>query len=166
MRILLALLALAPGFAAATPADDLPIVCVTGASGFLGSELTGQLLETGQFRVRGTVRLLESFKAAPLRALKGAAERLELVQADLNDAGSFVACCEEATYVFHTASPFVTANIEDPHAQLVTPAVEGTINVLKAAAKAGVKRVVLTSSIAALMGGTSTKATCFDEGDW
>lgn len=85
-----------------------------------------------------------------LTALSGASERLELVQADLLVPSAFdepVAGCE---YVIHTASPYVI-HVEDPQRDLVDPAVEGTTSVLAACvAAATVKRLVLTSSVAAI----------------
>jgi nucleoside-diphosphate-sugar epimerase len=96
--------------------------------------------------------------------MEGADARLELLEADLLNPASFDACVHGAEVVFHTASPFITSGITDPMAQLVEPAVEGTLAVLKAAASAGtVERVVLTSSVAAVMGGVGDKDGCFNE---
>lgn len=153
---------------AARDANLLPTVCVTGATGYLASELIAQLLSTGRYMVRGTVRsLANEEKLAPLRTLSGAAERLELMEADLFDAGSFEPCIAGVMFVFHTASPFITSNIVDPMTQLVEPAVKGTEAVLAAAALAGVTRVVLTSSIAAVKGAApKADGSCFSEDDW
>lgn len=126
------------------------MVTVSGASGFIGSHVVSILLQRGH-RVRGTVRSVAKEKEiAHLRALPGAKERLELVEAELlSDAGWDVAMAG-ATYVIHLASPFAL-NVKDPQRDLVDPAVEGTRTVLAAAAKAGtVERVVLTSSMAAI----------------
>lgn len=83
-------------------------VCVTGASGFIASELVRQLLEQG-YRVKGTVRSTSDPKKVDhLRALPGAAERLKLVEADLLEEGSFDAAVAGCTYVHHTSSPFFT----------------------------------------------------------
>jgi nucleoside-diphosphate-sugar epimerase len=74
--------------------------------------------------------------------------RLELVEADLLQEGSFDDAVEGATYVFHTASPYKVSGITDPQKELVDPALKGTLNVLSSVAKSkSVKRVVLTSSI-------------------
>lgn len=124
-------------------------VLVTGASGFVASRIVEQLLAEGH-RVRGTVRSLGREKElAPLRGLPHAAERLELVEADLLVPGSFDAAARGCEHVIHTASPYAL-DVEDPQRDLVEPAVEGTRNVLGAAAAAGVRRVVLTSSMAAV----------------
>ena len=125
-------------------------VCVTGASGFIASRLVADLLQQG-YRVRGTVRdASQAAKYSFLTELPGATDRLELVSADLLAPESFedaVAGCE---YVMHTASPYVLT-AKDPDKELVQPALRGTEGVLAACAKVGgVKRVVLTSSVAAL----------------
>jgi len=125
-------------------------VCVTGASGFIASHIVRELLENG-YTVRGTVRSLGNGKTYDeLKSLPGASERLELVQADLLSEGSFdnaVAGCE---YVIHTASPYVI-HVKDGQRDLVEPARRGTINVLVACARSeSVKKVVLTSSEAAI----------------
>ncbi|TVU42346.1 hypothetical protein EJB05_08746, partial [Eragrostis curvula] len=118
-------------------------VCVTGASGFIASWLVKLLLENG-YTVRGTVRNPDDdAKNAHLRALDGAAERLTLVCAELLDKESLAAAFQGCEGVFHTASP-VTDNPEE----MMGPAVNGTENVINAAADAGtVRRVVFTSSI-------------------
>ncbi len=125
-------------------------VCVTGASGFIAAHIVRDLLAAG-YRVRGTVRRLDRASAlAPLRAFPGAGERLELVAANLLDAGAFDAAVAGAEFVIHTASPYLL-DVRDPARDLVAPAVEGTRNVLLACTRAGsVKRVVLTSSMAAM----------------
>jgi dihydroflavonol-4-reductase len=122
-------------------------VCVTGASGFVASWLVRELLERG-VHVRGTVRRISG--ADHLRALPGAAERLELVEADLTAPDSFEPAVRGCAVVFHTASPYVI-QVADPQRDLVDPAVNGTVGVLRACAAAGdVARVVLTSSMAAV----------------
>lgn len=133
------------------PASAAP-VCVTGAAGYIASHLIAQLL-TGGYRVRGTVRSLRKEKEkdlAHLRALPGASERLELLEADLMKPGSFDAAVAGCQYVMHTASPYVL-DAKDPQRDLVDPAVQGTETVLQSCQRAGtVQRVVLTSSMAAI----------------
>lgn len=125
-------------------------ICVTGASGFIGSHIVEQLLAGGH-RVRGTVRDPSSEKAtAHLRALPGAGDRLELVAADLVDPGAFDAAVTNCELVVHTASPY-TLDAKDPQKDLVDPAVRGTVSALEACVAAKtVRRVVLTSSMAAI----------------
>lgn len=126
------------------------LVTVTGAAGFIAAHVVRELLERG-YRVRGTVRRLKQpAEVAHLTGLPGAAERLTLVEADLMTPGAFDAAVQDATYVLHTASPY-TLDVEDPARDLVDPARRGTENVLEAAARAGgVRRVVVTSSMAAI----------------
>lgn len=115
--------------------------CVTGATGFIGGHLTERLLAR-RHAVRGTVRNIGSTDAVFLRGLPHAEERLELVEADLLEPGSFDEAVMGCETVFHVASPFVfTAS--DPAEDLLAPAVDGTLNVLEAClASPAVKRVV------------------------
>jgi nucleoside-diphosphate-sugar epimerase len=153
--------------------DARETVCVTGASGFIAMELIQQLLARGKYTVRGTVRSLtgrgEDNRNA-LRSLPGAAEHLTLLEADLLNEGAFDECVAGSTYVFHTASPFIMDGVSDPQQALIDPALKGTENLLGSAVKAGsVKRLVLTSSVAAVKGPDSVPGdgrTCFNEDDW
>ncbi len=138
-------------------------VCVTGASGFIAAHIVRELLERG-YRVRGTVR--KSPQNYPfLLALPGAAERLELVEANLLTTGSYDKIVEGCDFVLHTASPY-TMNVKNPQTDLVDPAVKGTESILESCLKSGsVKRVIFTSSIAAITDEPeSTKV--FTEKDW
>jgi putative NADH-flavin reductase len=82
------------------------LVCVTGANGFLASHIVKQLLERG-YRVRGTVRSTkDEAKTNFLKELPGAKKRLELVDANLTDAGAFDEAFEDCKWVIHSASPF------------------------------------------------------------
>ena len=137
------------------PDDDVPIVLVTGASGYIATHLIKQLLEQARFRVRGTVRSLENEKKVqPLRELVAEPKYpLRLIEADLSDPKSWIGAVRRCRYVFHVASPFPLKIPKNPDV-LIKPAVEGSANVLKACADSGtVKRVVLTSSIAAISSG-------------
>ncbi|CAL5020156.1 unnamed protein product [Urochloa decumbens] len=119
------------------------LVCVTGAGGFIGSWVVKELLQRG-YRVRGTARDPADSKNAHLLALEGAKERLTLCRADVLDYDSLRAAFRGCHGVFHVASPVSN----DP--ELVPVAVEGTRNVINAAADEGVRRVVFTSSYGAV----------------
>ncbi|EDV29632.1 putative uncharacterized oxidoreductase [Trichoplax sp. H2] len=148
--------------------DGQPITLVTGASGFLASHIVQQLLQKG-LKVRGTVRSLQNQeKVEPLRQLsKDSPQSLELVEADLLNKDSWIKAVEGCTYVCHVASPFP---IKAPNNEmdLIKPAVDGTKAVLEACSNSGtVKRVSLTSSIAAIIGGVDApNGTEFTEENW
>jgi dihydroflavonol-4-reductase len=141
-------------------------VLLTGISGFIAKHVALKLLNAG-YNIRGTVRRLDragEVHAALQPYLTENAGQLSLVQADLEaDAGWTEAMAGIAALV-HTASPFPIAQPKDP-AQLIRPAVEGTERVLKAAAAAGVTRVVLTSSSVAILNEQKPDALQ-DEADW
>ncbi|XP_028787769.1 cinnamoyl-CoA reductase 1 isoform X1 [Neltuma alba] len=128
------------------------VVCVTGASGFIASWLVKLLLLRG-YTVRATVRdPNDPRKVEHLVKLEGAKERLHLMKADLLEEGSFDSAVEGCVGVFHTASPVVLGLHVDPQNDLIEPAVRGTLNVLRSCAKStSLKRLVLTSSISAVM---------------
>jgi dihydroflavonol-4-reductase len=142
-------------------------VLVTGGSGFIGSHSILQLLNAGH-RVRTTVRNLK--REGDVRAMLkqggvDAGKRLTFAAADLeSDAGwpQAVAGCD---YVLHVASPF-PSNVPKHDDELIIPAREGALRVLRAARDAGVKRVVLTSSFAAIGYGHPPQAEPFNETNW
>ncbi|KAJ8755543.1 hypothetical protein K2173_019341 [Erythroxylum novogranatense] len=119
-------------------------ICVTGAGGFIASWMVKLLLEKG-YTVKGTMRNPDDPKNAHLRELEGAKERLTLCKVDLLDYESLKEAISGCDGVFHTASPVT----DDPE-QMVEPAVNGTKNVIIAAAEAKVRRVLFTSSIGAV----------------
>jgi len=138
-------------------------VCVTGASGFIAAHAVKQLLEKG-YNVRGTVRG-SADKYPYLTSLPGATKRLKLIQADLLKEGAFDDAVKDCEFVLHTASPYIV-DVKDPQKELVTPAVNGTLNVLNACKKsASVKRVILTSSVAAITDEPDSNKV-FSEADW
>ncbi|XP_058077518.1 phenylacetaldehyde reductase-like [Magnolia sinica] len=126
------------------------LVCVTGASGYIASWLVKLLLDRG-YSINATVRdPNDPKKTEHLRSLDGAKERLHLFKANLLEEGAFNAVVSGCEGVFHTASPFYHA-VTDPQAELIDPAVKGTLNILGSCAKTStVKRVVVTSSMAAV----------------
>lgn len=145
-------------------------VCVTGASGYIAAVLVSQLLQKG-YHVKGTVRsLADQDKVAALQSLaNNTPGKLTLVEADLLKEGSFDDAVSGCDYVFHTASPFIIS-VENPQRDLVDPALLGTRNVLNSVAKfkTQVKRVILTSSVAAVrgIGSVPKNGKIFNEEDW
>ena len=140
---------------------------VTGGSGFIGCHCILQLLAAG-YQVRTTVRNLKRETNVRAMLKEGGAEpgdRLSFFVADLeNDAGwsTAIAGCE---YVLHVASP-LPARLPKHEDELILPAREGTLRVLRAARDAGVKRVVLTSSFGAIGYGHEQQKAPFDETNW
>ncbi len=122
--------------------------CVTGAAGFIGSHVVKRLLDQG-YEVKGTVRDIDRAKSGFLSEMD-ASDRLRLFEADLMHPESFDEAIAGCEFVFHVASP-LRLTVDDPQRDLVDPAVNGTNAVLEASRRAGtVRRVVLTSSVAAL----------------
>ena len=141
-------------------------VLVTGASGFIAIHCIIQLLEQGYY-VRGTLRSMNRSHELrnTLAKFIQANDRLEFIQADLLEEAGWADAVRGCDYVLHVASPFPLAQPKDEN-DLIRPAKEGTLRVLRAAAENGVKRVVLTSSNAAVSAGHPRSKTHFDENDW
>jgi nucleoside-diphosphate-sugar epimerase len=142
-------------------------VLVSGGSGFIGSHCVLQLLAGGHW-VRTTVRNLK--RESDVRALlrEGGAEpgdRLSFYAADLESDQGWREAVADCDYVLHVASPFPATAPKDEN-ELIVPAREGALRVLRAARDAGVKRVVLTSSFAAIGYGRKPQQRPFDETDW
>ncbi|CAH0035677.1 unnamed protein product, partial [Clonostachys rhizophaga] len=131
------------------PATMSRTALVTGASGYIALHIINFLLQDG-WTVHGTVRSLKNpEKLKPILALdKGSPGTLRLFEADLLDAGSFLESMQGCDVVIHVASPcLMPEHVKDPQRQLITPALEGTRNVLESVNKTPyVRRVVLTSS--------------------
>ena len=140
-------------------------VLVTGASGFIAEHCIIELLKNG-YSVKGSLRTM-SREQEVRDAVKTETDdaKLEFCRLDLLDDDGWEEAMRDCDYLMHVASPFV---IEDPkdENELIKPAKEGTLRALNAAKKAGIKRVVLTSSVAAvnshMMSGNSDHTTWTD----
>jgi nucleoside-diphosphate-sugar epimerase len=140
-------------------------VLVTGGSGYLGTQLIAALLRDGR-EVRATVRSLDGEAGVRAAVRRGgvADTGLELVAADLSTVDGWPAALEGVEEVHHVASPIPSAQPKDPD-ELIVPAREGTVRVLKAARDARARRVVLTSSFAAV-GYSPKPVRDYTEEDW
>ncbi len=142
-------------------------VLVTGGTGFVGIYCILQLLQQG-YKVKTTLRSLNR-KDEVTGLLKQAGissfESLSFVEADLTNDQNWDQAVDGCTYVLHIASPFPAGEPEDAN-ELIVPARDGALRVLKAARDAGVKRVVLTSSFAAIGYSKNPKGHVFTELDW
>ncbi len=154
-----------------TTIDKTKPVLVTGANGFVASWLVKKLLEEG-ITVHAAVR--DPSKKEKYAHLDKIAENatgvIKYFEADLLQEGSYAEAMEGCELVYHTASPF-TSNFKDPQKELIDPAVNGTANVLhQANHTASVKRVVVTSSCAAIYSDASdiknTPNNIFTEEVW
>lgn len=166
-------------------------VCVTGGTGFIASHLIYQLLQKG-YKIHTTVRSLPKGRDELFQALlnyqketipdasnhffdeNSLKERVQCFEADLLKEGSFEQAIKECQFVHHVASPY-KVTVDDPQLDLVDPAVNGTLNVLKECVKLRetqsneddkrLKRIILTSSIAAIVD-TAEENKVYDENDW
>lgn len=140
-------------------------VLVTGARGFIAKHCIVALLERG-YRVVGTLRSPtdEPEVRAAVATRVAAGDRLRLAKAELNSDAGWDDAVRGCAYVLHVASPYPINQPRDVN-DVVRPAREGTLRVLGAARAAGVRRVVLTSSVAAVASARYDK-TRFDESDW
>uniref|UniRef100_A0ACD5Y0C8 Uncharacterized protein n=1 Tax=Avena sativa TaxID=4498 RepID=A0ACD5Y0C8_AVESA len=131
-----------------TPSPPLPLVCVTGGGGFIGSWLVRLLLSRG-YAVHATVRDPGDAKNAFLMQLDGAPANLRVIKADMLDYDTVEAAFAGCEGVFHVATPVPEHKIVDPQKEIMEPAVTGTMNVLKASKDMKVHKLILVSSIAA-----------------
>jgi nucleoside-diphosphate-sugar epimerase len=140
---------------------DAPLVLVTGATGYLGSHCVKLLLQAG-YKVRGTVRSRTSAKTLALEQCLSPLGHLELTVCDLTSADGWDAAVSGCTFVLHVAAPVEPSEFYKDDAcrylrndarseKALNACVSGSVIVVDAAKRAGVKRVVLTSSLAAMM---------------
>lgn len=142
-------------------------VLVTGGSGFIASHCILQLLTAGH-QVRTTVRSLKREPEVRTMLQRGgidAGGRLSFFAADLERDAGWTEAVTGCEYVLHVASPF-PATVPKNEDELIVPAREGALRVLRAARDAAVRRVVLTSSFAAIGYGHQPQSAPFNENDW
>jgi dihydroflavonol-4-reductase len=120
-------------------------VLVTGASGFIAKHIVRELLDKG-YTVRASVR--SDKRKAEIEALFPEAD-LEFATLDLTQDHGWADALDGVDVLMHTASPFPAADPKDPQ-ELIRPAVDGTLRAMRAAQAAGITRVILTSSCAAI----------------
>ncbi|XAR53729.1 Anthocyanidin reductase [Bertholletia excelsa] len=135
--------------AAEQPAAGKKTACVIGGTGFVAATLVKLLLERG-YAVNTTVRDPDNRKKISHLLSLQSLGNLKIFRANLTDEQSFDAPIAGCDFVFHVATPVNFAS-QDPENDMIKPAIQGVVNVLKACAKAGtVKRVIVTSSAAAV----------------
>lgn len=145
-------------------------VLVTGATGFIAKHIVLQLLEAGH-RVVGSARSLErdeELRSAigPHLSDKALLENLTVVALDLSNPSGWDAAMTGVDVLMHTASPFPLVQPKDEQ-ETIKPATEGVKHAFEAARKAGIKRIILTSSTVAITtGNTLADKSAFDEEDW
>lgn len=150
-----------------TDQNNTQTVLVTGGAGFIAVHCIIQLLNKG-YRVRATLRNLDRETQVRNMLLEGgvdAGNRISFIQADLSSDTNWDEAVKDCTYVLHVASP--TPKLQFKHEdEMITPAREGVLRVLRAARDAGVKRVVLTSAIGAIVYGHPNQTAPYDETTW
>jgi len=119
------------------------LVLVTGITGFIAGHVTERLIEQG-YRVRGTVRSAKYQKLS-----KETIPGLEFTEVNDLASDDLTEALKDINAVIHVASPF-TGSVTDPKKDMLDPAIEGTLNVVRSAHKAGVKRIIITSSFVAV----------------
>ncbi len=140
-------------------------VLITGISGFIAKHTAVEFLNAG-YKVRGTVRSkAKGEKVIETIAKYADGAKVEIFEADLSSDAGWDEAVKDCDCVAHIASPFPLNQPKDEN-ELIKPAVDGTLRVLRAAKKAGVKRFVQTSSLVAVMFGHGHDKLNFNEDDW
>lgn len=146
--------------------DKSAPVLVTGASGYIAQQVILLLLEKG-YKVRGTIRSLD--KGPALKELLASkdprAADIELFAADLTSDDGWAEAVTGCTYVHHIASPIPPELPKDPN-DLIVPARDGALRALRASKAAGVKRVIMTSSVASIAYGYKKLPEIMNEENW
>lgn len=143
------------------------LVLVTGGSGFIASHIMLQLLEKG-YAVRTTVRSMKRVDQIKTNMTNNGINDLKdlsFIKADLNSDEHWDQAMKDVTYVMHVASPTPKLNFKNEK-EMIEPAVNGVLMVLKAARDAKVKRVVLTSAYGAVFAGHEKRTAPYTEKDW
>jgi len=143
------------------------LVVVTGGSGFIAIHIILQLLQQG-YAVKTTVRSTQKEDVVKEMLANGGINDfsdLSFSLADLASDKNWEEIMAGATYVIHVASPTPKLNFKNPD-EMIRPAVDGVIRVLKSARDNGVKRVVLTSAYGAICAGHKNQTTPYTEKDW
>src|ERR1700761_2380656 len=150
-----------------TNSNTEKLVLVTGGSGFIATHCIIQLLNAG-YQVRATLRSLGRETEVRNMLREGGVEaggRLSFIKTDLAADDNWQEAVKGCTYVLHIASPTPKLNFKHEH-EMIIPAREGVLRVLRAARDAGVKRVVLTSAIGAVVYGHPNQTAPYDETAW
>lgn len=143
------------------------LVLVTGGSGYIASNIILQLLEQG-YKVRTTIRSLAKVDRVKKIMKAGNAKNLAdltFIETDLTSEKNWDKAMEGATYVIHPASPTPKLDFKDEK-EMIHPAVNGVLHVMRAARDAKVKRVVITSAYGAIFAGHENRTTPYTEEDW
>ncbi|CAO2835131.1 unnamed protein product [Amaranthus hypochondriacus] len=140
------------------------IVCVTGASGFIGSWLIKRLLERG-YLVRATVRDPDNLKKVQhLLDLPYAKSQLTIWKGELNEEGSFDEAISGCSGVFHVATP-MDFKSKDPENEIIKPTINGMLDIMKSCVKANIQRLIFTSS-AGTVNVEEIQKPIYDENCW
>ncbi|KAH9627143.1 hypothetical protein KSS87_018383, partial [Heliosperma pusillum] len=134
-------------------------------NGFIGTWLVKTLLESKNYSVLNC-SIHPSSSPAHLLSLSTTSTAVRVFYADILDYEAVSRAVEGCVGVFHVASPCSLEDPKDPQAEIMEPAVKGTLNVLEASRRFGVKRVVITSSISALVPNPGWSGLPFDESSW